>query len=284
MKRRIKSKQRILAAPLGFWDRPSSSLVLILIASALVFVSSANPAAFDDIRSSATNAVSPLISIVSYPVQEATTFVRNVSGLSEMQTKIAELEKENTRLREWYQTALVLEEQNNSLRDLLNVKIDPKREYMSGRIIADVGSAFVKSLLVKLGQEDGVEKGNAVVSGDGLIGRLINVSSQTSRVLLLTDMNSRVPVIVEGTKQHAILAGRNSSDPVLEHLPKEVDLQQGARIITSGHGGMFPAGIPIGVINADQNGALSVQLFSDMNALQYVRVIASEKQGLARAN
>lgn len=284
MKRRIKSKNSIIAAPLGFWDRPASSLVLIMIALGLVFVSSANPSAFNDIRASATNVMSPLISVISYPVQQATTFVRNVSGLSEMQTKIAELNKENARLRDWYQTALVLEEQNNSLRDLLNVKIDPKREYITGRIIADVGSAFVKSLLVKLGHDDGVKKGFAVISGDGLIGRLIDVSSQTSRVLLVTDMNSRVPVIIEGTKQHAILAGRNSEDPILEHLPKEAELKDGARIVTSGHGGMFPAGIPIGVMKSDAQGKLSVQLFSDMNSLQYVRVIASETQGLTRAN
>jgi len=250
----------------------------------LVFVSSANPSVFNDVRASATNAMSPLISVISYPVQQATTFVRNVSGLSEMQTKIAELNKENARLRDWYQTALVLEEQNNSLRDLLNVKIDPKREYITGRIIADVGSAFVKSLLVKLGHDDGAQKGFAVISGDGLIGRLIDVSSQTSRVLLVTDMNSRVPVIIEGTKQHAILAGRNSEDPILEHLPKEAELKDGARIVTSGHGGMFPAGIPIGVMKSDVQGKLSVQLFSDMNSLQYVRVIASETQGLTRAN
>ena len=284
MKRRIKSKNSIIAAPLGFWDRPASSLILILIASGLVFISGANPDAFNGIRSSATNAMSPLISVVSYPVQQTTTFVRNVSGLSEMQTKIAELEKENARLREWYQTALVLEEQNSSLRELLNVKVDAKREYITGRIIADIGSAFVKSLLVKLGHDDGVKKGFAVVSGDGLIGRLIDVSSQTSRVLLLTDMNSRVPVIIEGTKQHAILAGRNSNDPVLEHLPKEAELKDGARIITSGHGGMFPAGIPIGVVKGVDNNSASVQLFSDMNALQYVRVIAAEESGLSRLN
>ena len=143
MKRRIKSKNSIIAAPLGFWDRPASSLILILIASGLVFISGANPDAFNGIRSSATNAMSPLISVVSYPVQQTTTFVRNVSGLSDMQTKIAELEKENARLREWYQTALVLEEQNSSLRELLNVKVDAKREYITGRIIADIGLSLI---------------------------------------------------------------------------------------------------------------------------------------------
>lgn len=277
MKRRTKNKYSAIASPVGFWDRPVSSAILLVLALGMVIVSGTNPSVFNDIRSSTTNAMSPLISVVSYPIQKSSEFVRNVSGLSEMQAKMATLEKENARLREWYQTALVLEEQNKSLKSLLNVKIESKHQYVTGRVIADVGSAFVKSILVKLGYDDGVEKGYAVVSSDGLVGRLINVSEQTSRVLLITDMNSRVPVLIEGYGKNAIMAGKNSSAPILEHLPKEAEIKTAARVMTSGHGGMFPPGIPVGIVARNEDsGAYTVQLFSDMNALQYVRVVSGE--------
>lgn len=282
MKRRVKAKSFSIVAPIGFWDRPLASLVFIIFSLILLLMSGLNPSIFNSVRATTANAMSPVISLVSYPIQEGAQFVRNISGLSALQAENAALQKENDRLREWYQTALTLEDQNKALRDLLNVKLEPQYNYITARLIADVGSAFVKSLLVKAGHEDGVQKGQAVISGDGLLGRIIGSSEQTARVLLITDLNSRVPVIIEGSSYHAILAGRNSSSPVLEHLPNEADIQKGARIVTSGKGGLFPAGLPVGVVTSDPNTVKpEVQLFVDFNALQFVRVVA-EKEGLER--
>lgn len=259
-----------------------ASLVFVVFSLVLLLVSGVNPSLFNTVRSTTANAMSPVISLVSYPIQEGAAFVRNISGLSELQAENAALKKENDRLREWYQTALTLEDQNKTLKELLNVKLDAQYKYITARLIADVGSAFVKSLLVKAGHEDGVEKGHAVIAGDGLVGRILGVSEQTSRVLLITDLNSRVPVVIEGSDYHAILAGKNSSSPVLEHLPNDADIPQGARIVTSGKGGMFPAGLPIGIVsNNSETQKPEVKIFVDFNALQFVRVVA-EKDGLEK--
>ncbi|MFP4314543.1 MAG: rod shape-determining protein MreC, partial [Alphaproteobacteria bacterium] len=163
MKRRIKAKSFSIVAPISFWDKPLASLIFVLFSIVLLFLSGLNPGVFNTLRNTTSNVFSPVISAVSYPVQEATQFVRSVSGLSSLQAKNAALEKENARLREWYQTALTLQKQNESLKDLLNVKLEPQYQYMTARIIADVGSAFVKSLLVKAGEHDGVQKGQAVI-------------------------------------------------------------------------------------------------------------------------
>lgn len=284
MKHRIKAKSFSIVAPIGFWDKPLASLVFIVCSLVMLFLSTVNPDFFSSVRSSTANAFSPIISLVSYPVQEATQFVRNVSGLSSIQARNAALEKENARLKEWYQTALTLQEQNQSLKELLNVKLDPQYEYITARIIADVGSAFVKSLLVKAGADNGVSKGQAVVSGDGLLGRIIGVSGQTARVLLITDMNSRVPVIIEGIDKHAILAGRNSNAPVLDHISEDLHIPQGARIVTSGKGGMFPAGLFVGVVSQnDEKVKNQIKIAVDLNNLQYVRVV-SEKEEFTRIN
>jgi len=277
LKRRPHSKQFALMAPLSFWDRPLASLVLGGIACGLLLISSLNPGVFIDVRSKAVNTVSPLLSAVSYPAQQVTEYVRQVTGLSDIQARNAALEKENARLREWYQTALVLQDRNKELQTLLNVKVEPDYEFVSARIIADAGSAFVKSLLVKTGASDGVEKGNPVISGDGLIGRVISAGNNASRVLLLNDVNSRVPVLLEGSNHHAVLAGLNDEKPMLEHLSKDVKLQDGVRVVTSGFGGMFPPGLPVGKVVVNENGQYNVALFADLATTQYVRVILSHQ-------
>src|SRR5262245_30718707 len=175
----------------------------------------------EGLRAGAADTFAPVLSAIGQPVQEAAIFVRNVSGLTQLQAENLRLQQENQRLREWYQTALVLEAENKSLRDLMNIRLDPQNSYITARVLADSGNTFVKSLLVSAGSNEGVKKGQAVISGDGVIGRIVEVGKNTARVLLLTDMNSRVPVLVENSRQHAILAGENEQAPILAHLPPD---------------------------------------------------------------
>ena len=111
------------------------------------------------------------------------------------------------------------------------------------------------------------------MAGEGLIGRVVEAGRQSSRVLLITDINSRVPVLVEDTRQHAILAGSNEKTTSLLHLPPDTDLKDGVRIITSGHGGMFPHGLVIGRIKRDEKGIAHVQPFADFDRLVHVRIL-----------
>lgn len=254
-----------------------ASMVLGGIACALLLASALSPDIFTDARSKAMNTVSPVIAAVSYPVQEAVGYVRNVTGLSDIQARNAALEQENARLREWYQSAMVLQDRNAELEKLLNVKVEPAYKSVTARIIADAGSAFVKSLLVKAGVHDGVRKGNPALSGDGLIGRVIGTGSNASRILLLNDVNSRVPVLLEENDHHAVLAGQNETRPVLEHLSKDAKVNEGMRVVTSGFGGMFPPGLPVGKVALNEMGQYEVILFSDLKTTQYVRVILAHQ-------
>lgn len=273
MKRRLWSKSFVRMTPLPWMGGYAGSLVFILIAFVFLAVSVFNPQGIGTLRAGVSDIFSPVLSFVSKPAQDAAVFVRNVTGLAEMQAENIRLQKENMRLREWYQTALVLEAENQSLRDLLNVKIDPQSRYITARILADSGNTFVKSLLVAAGKKDGVEKGQAVVSGNGVIGRIVDAGQKTSRVLLITDINSRVPVLVENSRQHAILAGANNNSPVLVHLPPDSDVEEGARIITSGHGGVFPSGLPVGRVVRGEDGGVHIELYADFDRMIHVRVI-----------
>jgi len=250
-----------------------SSFVLIGIGFLIFMVSVFSPQSVSGIRMSVSDTFAPILSMVSKPVVQTAEVVRNASGLGDLQAQNIRLKQENMRLKEWYQTALLLEAENKSLRDLLNVKLDPQYKTITARILADTGNAFVKSVLVSAGTNDGVKKGQAVMAGEGLIGRVIEAGETTSRVLLITDINSRVPVLVEDTRQHAILAGHNKEITKLLHLTQDSEVKAGARIITSGHGGLFPHGLIIGKIEKDEKADISVKPFTDFNKIVHVRIL-----------
>ena len=273
LKRRKWSKTFARTAPLSLVGGAFGPIALVFLAFITLIISSLNPQGVTGLRMTAADMVAPLLGMISMPVQDAAAFVRNVSGIAELQVENLRLEKENAKLREWYQAAMVMEAENKSLRELLNVKLDPQNNYITARILADPGHTFAKSLLVSAGSNDGVRKGLAVVSGDGVVGRVVETGNEVARVLLVTDMNSRVPVLVENSRQHAVLAGQNDSKPTLVHLPVDSKVEEGARIITSGYGGVFPQGLPVGRVVFDANKTPQVELFADFDRMVHVRVI-----------
>ncbi len=273
MKRRTWSKSLSRISPIPLAGGSFVSFIFVLAAVGTLIFSAVNPQGVSAVRTSVADSLGPMLGAVTRPMQSMVLFVRDVSGLAELQAQNVKLEQENIRLREWYQTALQLEAENKSLRDLLHVKIEPENRFITARILADAGTTFVKTLLVEAGSKDGAAKGQAVLSGEGLIGRIVEAGRNVSRVLLVTDINSRVPILVEDTRQHAILAGQNSTMPVLLHLPPDSEIKNGSRIITSGYGGVFPHGLPVGRVAKGEDGVYKVQLFANFDRLVHVRVV-----------
>lgn len=258
---------------LRLWGTRTPSLVFLATGVILFMASAMNPATLQGVRLAATDVAAPLMAAVNTPFRVAADYVTAVTGLAELQAENERLKSENARLREWYQTALSLKSENESLQQLLNLKLPPPYTYITARVIADAGNTFARSLLILAGQNDGVIKGQAVLSGEGLVGRVIESGGRAARILLLTDMNSRVPVVIEGSDIKAVVAGQNSATPALIHLPRDHELQAGARIVTSGHGGLFPPGVPVGYVVLGDNGQVSVQLLAQADNLSFVRII-----------
>ncbi len=245
---------------------------LVVLGALFLFFSMVHPQTLSGLRVGAADAFAPALNVISAPLQKAAVFVRDVTGLAEIQAENARLAQENIKLREWYQTALLLEAENKSLRELMNVKIEPQHTYITARILSDSASSFAKSLLVSAGTEDGVRSGQAVIAGDGLIGRVIEAGQKTARVLLITDMNSRVPILIEDSRQQAIFSGQNTHNGTLVHLPPESKVSEGARVITSGVGGVFPVGLPVGLVSAVGD-KIVIEPFADFNRLMHVRIV-----------
>jgi rod shape-determining protein MreC len=250
-----------------------SPVALTGVAASFLIISMLNPHVWTGSRVFVTDGLTPLINYIGAPFRAASDSVNDMTGLTKIRAENARLKAENTQLHEWYQTAMLLRAENQSLKDLLNVIPEPDQSYITTRIIADSGSSFVKTVLIEAGTDNAVEEGQAVLGGQGMIGRVIEVGHRASRVLLLSDINSHVPVVVEGANQRAVLAGTNEDLLVLIHMPPDAMIEKGARIVTSGSGGMFPSGLPIGEVVEIRNGSPMVRMYSDPYSAGHVQIV-----------
>jgi rod shape-determining protein MreC len=183
------------------------------------------------------------------------------------------LREENARLLQWYELAQSMRDRMERYDRLLALNPDPGVDVVAARVVADFDGPFVKARLLNAGATHGVAPGYAVLAERGLVGRIVAVGERSARVLLLGDINSRVPVMVERHDARAILSGDNTDAPRLDFLPVGHGVATGDRIVTSGDGGELPRGLPVGEAFADGSGAWRVRLFAEEAAFDYVRVV-----------
>ncbi len=184
-----------------------------------------------------------------------------------------DLRRELQQMKGWKEAALQLEQENARLLDLNNVRLDPKLTYVTGVVITDSGSPFRQSVLLNVGARDGIVDGWPTMDGIGLVGRISGVGQETSRVILLTDTSSRIPVTIQPSGQKAILAGDNTLNPPIEFLEDADQVRPGDRVETSGDGGVFPADLLVGQVALGSDRRLRVRLSADYGRLEFLRVL-----------
>ncbi|HVH78426.1 MAG TPA: rod shape-determining protein MreC [Stellaceae bacterium] len=254
--------------------------ILILLSGSIVVLGKADQLVFDSLRTAVSDAVAPVLGALAEPLNAASSVVDRAKMAVLTYQENVRLESENAKLLQWQQTARNLAAENQQLRGLLKAVPKTALSYVTAPVIANSGGAFVRMILINAGSEDRVARGQAAITGDGLVGRLTEVGDRASRVLLITDLNSRIPVTVEGTRAQAVLAGDNSERPRLLYLPTAEPVKVGDRVVTSGEGGVFPPGVPIGVVSAIDGGGPRVEPFVELSQLSYVLVA---DYGLARS-
>ncbi len=183
------------------------------------------------------------------------------------------LRAEVTEMRQWRDRALALQDTNDRYKALLGLRTDPPIPMASARVVSDSRGPFANTRLADAGSEKGVLVGNPVLNERGLVGRVVGVSSGASRVLLLTDIASRTPVMIDRTNARAILTGDGGPNPKLEYLRGVDPIQQGDRVVTSGDGGVVPRGLPVGAAVRGLDGRWRVVLFADDAAIDFVRIL-----------
>ncbi len=227
------------------------------------------------LRAQLVDRIVPTFDFVLIPVTKAAGMIEDFQSYARIYEQNQELRRELQQMKAWKEAALQLEQKNAKLLDLNNVRLDPKLTYVTGVVLADSGSPFRQSVLLNIGERDGIVDGWAATDGLGLVGRISGVGRSTSRVILLNDANSRIPVLIQPSGQRALLSGDNTKSPLLEFIESPELVRPGDRVISSGNGGVFPAGILVGQVAQGTDRRLRARLSADYERLDFLRVLRS---------
>ena len=226
-------------------------------------------------RANLVDQVVPSFEWALIPVTTAARLVEGFQSYARLAEQNRELRRELQQMKAWREAALQLEQENAKLLDLNNVRLDPALTHVTGVVLADSGSPFRQSVLLNVGARDGIQDGWATTDGLGLVGRISGVGQTTSRVLLLTDPGSRIPVTVLPSGQRAILTGDTTVAPLLEFVENPEQVRPGDRVVSSGDGGVFPAGLLVGQAVMGTDNRLRLRLAADYERLEFLRVLRS---------
>ena len=246
---------------------------LIFLSMMMIVLGKADIVLFEHARTRLADVLAPVLDVVSEPIDTVAFGVRRIENHFSVYGENEGLREENARLLQWQEVARRLETENAELRELLHFTPQGIHGFITGRVIANSGGAFLRNVLIDVGGTEGVERGQAAISGEGIVGRVTEVGERAARVLLVTDLNSRIPVLLEASRERAVLAGDNGSAPRLLYLPAQSGVKIGDRVVTSGSGGIFPPGLPVGVVSAVAGGIVHVEPYAALSRLEYVRIV-----------
>jgi rod shape-determining protein MreC len=249
----------------------------IVLAVVIALLGRAEASIFDAARARLTDWSSPALAQLRTPLSGLEKFVGGIGNIFNVYGDNERLKRENTELKKWQNVALLLEQRVKRYELLLEAVPDPQLISRTAHVIGQSNRPFIRTLVLNGGTDNRIRKGQAVLDDSGLIGRIYVSGTRTSWVLLLSDPNSRVPVVILPSNRRAILAGDNTNAPVLELDVGERPVNPGDRIVSTGDGGLLPPDLPIGVVMKDGDG-LRVALSADPGISDYVHVVDYQPQ------
>lgn len=252
-------------------------VIVIALAVVLVLLGKAQGGLFDRARGHVTDMMAPVLEKVRAPVAGFDRWMGSITEIFSVYEQNLKLKEENARLRQWRNVAVVLQGRVGRYQQLLHAVPDPRMNAVLARVIGRANRPFLQTMILDAGREDHALPGQAVIDPRGMIGRIYLTGNRTSWVILLTDLNSRIPVTISPGNVQAILAGDNSAMPTLEMVSHTVTLHAGDQVTSSGDGGLLPAALPVGTLISDSQGGFRVALLSDAAASQDVEILNFSK-------
>ena len=248
-----------------------SLFALVVLSVLLLFIDKIDTTPLNYFRSIVKDTIYRGSVIVSLPTASMGSLAGKVRDHVNLYGEFAQLEEENKKLKNKISETDYLKLENTQLRKLISEKSGEISNLVSARVMLDKQSPYLNSFIINSGTNSKIKNGMAVLDGENFIGRIVDVNFFSSRVLLISDLNSKIPVVVEPTGHQAILSGHGKKNPTLEYLPEKHNVLDGNKVYTSGKEGIFSAGMPIGeAVIAD--GQIEVVLFSDLNQITFVNI------------
>ncbi len=211
--------------------------------------------------------------IVSVPENYIKNSYINIKDHFSYYEEYLELKKQNKKFKSDIQKNDFIILENQRLKKIIDDYLVVSSEIVA-KVLIDKQSPFLRSIIINKGSKDNIKLGMAVLDDEYLVGKVIEVNYTTSRVLLLSDLNSKIPVSIEPEGYQSILSGSGKDDGEIQYSKEETKLNVGDIVYTSGSGALFKSGIPIGKIKDNTN----VNFFSDFTQLKFVKVLNYEKE------
>ena len=248
-----------------------SLFVLIIISILLIFLETINTKPLNKIRSLIKDVVYRGAVVATFPNKIFSGSYNSVQDHFSLYRDYNELKKENEELKNKKSKSDFLELENSQLRKLIDEQVQSESNLVSARVLLDEQSPYLNSFVINIGANKDIKNGMAVLDGKNFIGRIVGVNFFSSRILLVTDLNSKIPVISEPSGNHAILSGHGKAQPTLEYLSENHEIEEGDKIYTSGKEGIFAPGIPVGEARIKKD-KLQVKLYSNLNEITFVNI------------
>ena len=248
-----------------------SLFALIILSIIFIYVESIDTKPLNYFRSFFKDTIYKGAQIVSAPSRGFYDLTDSVEEHMNLYSNYNQLKEENDKLRNNISKTDFLELENTQLRKLIEEQVTSNSNLVSARVMLDKQSPYLNSFIINVGSNKGIKNGLAVLDGNNFVGRIVDVNFFSSRVLLISDLNSKIAVLVEPSAYHAILSGHGKNKPTLEYLPKKHTIQNGDKVYTSGKEGIFSPGIPIGEVKIEDN-LIKIELFSDLNQITFINI------------
>jgi len=248
-----------------------SLFVLTIISILLIFLETINTKPLNKIRSLIKDVVYRGAVVATFPNKIFSGSYNSVQDHFSLYRDYNELKKENEELKNKKSKSDFLELENSQLRKLIDEQVQSESNLVSARVLLDEQSPYLNSFVINIGANKDIKNGMAVLDGKNFIGRIVGVNFFSSRILLITDLNSKIPVISEPSGNHAVLSGHGKAQPTLEYLSENHEIKEGDKIYTSGKEGIFAPGIPVGEARIKKD-KLQVKLYSNLNEITFVNI------------
>ena len=245
---------------------------LIAAAFGLMLLGKADALLAERVRMDLADALAPIYMAVAGPIHNLRSAMSDAQDLVALRDDNARLREENERLRRWQTIALALDAENQTLKANLHWIPEPAPSFITAPVVADAGGVYARAVLLALGPHHSIQKGEIALDARGLVGRVTEVGARTARVLLITDLNSRIPVIVGDSHAHAIMVGTNGTRPRLLYWPEGQKPAEGDRVVTSAEADAFPANLPVGTVRYSRSGAPEIEPTARLDELEVVRL------------
>jgi rod shape-determining protein MreC len=255
--------------------------VLIAASFGLMLLGKADALLAEHARMALADALAPIYAALAPPLGAVRDALLDATGIWNVGAENARLREENEQLRRWQSIALALDAENQRLKANLHWIPDDPPSFVTARVVADAGGVYARAVLLSVGPNHAVRRGQIALDERGLVGRVTEVGARTARVLLLTDLNSRIPVILQNSRAHAILTGTNGPRPRLIYWAEGSAPQEGERVVTSSEAGAFPADLPVGTVHYTASNVPEVVPAAMLDRLEVVRVFDYGLSGLA---